>query len=187
MGQGTSLGEEIILDACCVISLFASGIPADILEALPCHFHVARYVYEHEALYTLTDPAINQREAIDLNPLIVRELIRVVDVSGAIEEATLVELATRVEAGEAATCTIAIHRGFTVASDERKVLQLLQQHAPPIRARTTTELIHWWAGVAALADDRVRPVLQAIRSRARFVPGKLDPYKGWWDRIIGST
>lgn len=177
--------EEIILDACCVINLFGSGAPADILGALPARFVIAQYVYEREALYILANPAANQRERIDINPLIVSELVQVVDLTSEVEAATLVEFAARLEAGEAVTCALALHRGFTVASDERKVLNLLKQRTPQIRSRGTTELIRLWADRTLASDEQVREVLRNIRSRARFVPSKHDPCKGWWDNLVG--
>lgn len=177
--------EEIILDACCVINLYGTGIPSDILSALPARFVIAKYVCEHEALYTVTDPSANQRERIDVNPLVARGLVSEVDLNLDTEASTLVEFASRLEAGEAATCTLALHRHFTVATDERKVLNLLKLRAPEIRTRTTTELIRWWADTTGTSNDRVRQVLMTIRSHARFAPGKLDPLKGWWDSLIG--
>lgn len=177
--------EEIILDACCVINLFGSGFPVEILESLPARFVIAQYVYEHEALYTLANPAANQRERIDIHPLIVGGLVQVVDLTSEVEATTLVEFAARLEAGEAVTCALALHRGFTVASDERKALNLLKQRTPQVRTRSTTELIRWWADRTSASDEQVRQVLQNIRSRARFAPSKHDPCKAWWDNLMG--
>ncbi|MGH7862605.1 MAG: hypothetical protein ACREOS_10245, partial [Candidatus Dormibacteraceae bacterium] len=104
--------EEIILDACCLISLVGTRCFRDILVALPLRFLVARYVCDREALYTLVDPSTSQTERIDLEPLIVEGLIHVVDLETDAEAATMVELATKIEHGEAHTCALAVHRGY---------------------------------------------------------------------------
>jgi len=42
--------EGIILDACCIINLYASSVMKHVLETIPVAFFVARYVKQKEAL-----------------------------------------------------------------------------------------------------------------------------------------
>jgi predicted nucleic acid-binding protein len=186
-GERRRGAEVIILDACDLINLFASGRVRDILASLPATFVVAKYVAEREALYTLSDLARGIREPIDLAPLAAEGLVQIVDLLTDDEMATFVELTTKVEDGEAATCALALHHGYTVATDERKVLNLIRRTMPSLRVRTTSDLVKWWSEVAAIADDGVSEALRNIQSRARFTPNPHDPFIDWWDRLTRST
>lgn len=177
--------EVIILDACCLINLAATRRFRDILSTLPVRFAVAAYVRDHEALYVLADETTGERELIDLTPLATKGLIEIEDLETDQETLLFVELAAQIEDGEAATCALALHHGFTVATDERKVLNLIRTKFPTLGVRTTVELIRWWIEEGHVADEAIAGILQGIESRARFKPSKRDPLFDWWNRIIG--
>src|SRR5690242_17816092 len=171
--------EEVILDACSLINLFASGRVQEILTDLPVRFIVAAYVSEREALYTLADPTTDVHERIDLAPLVSEGLIRIVDLVTDDEISTFVDLTAagtttkaKLEDGEAATCALAQHHGFTVATDERKVLNRIRQTTSIQRVRTTSELVKWWSEVSRVPEDEVRQVVRNIEARARFAPNR---------------
>lgn len=189
----STLTEEVILDACVLINLFASGRVRDILQGLPVRFIVARYVSEREALYVLTDPTTNARERIDLAPFVADGLILIEDLDSDDEINTFVDLTTKdltarakLEDGEAATCALARHRGYTIATDERKVLNLVRQTMPARRVRSTSELVKSWSEVAQLPEDEVSRVVRRIQSCARFAPNRKDPLYDWWDQLARS-
>lgn len=65
--------HQLVLDACCVINLFASRRLGEILAVLGRPIAVAAYVANEEALYIYGGPADNirhTREEIELKPLI---------------------------------------------------------------------------------------------------------------------
>jgi hypothetical protein len=69
------LHNGIILDACCVINLYASGQIRSILTAIPKSVAVAAYVRKREALYIYSrslgaKDMSSPKEKIDLQPLI---------------------------------------------------------------------------------------------------------------------
>jgi hypothetical protein len=176
--------EEIILDACCLINLFASGCVRDLLNDLPARFLVARYVCQREALYVLADPSTNEREPITVSSFASEGLLQIVDLVTDEEAASFVDLTARIEDGEAATCALALHRKYTVATDERKVLNLIRRTMPALRVRTTAELVKLWAETTVTSEQRVGEILRNIRSRARFTPNKQDPLFEWWNRLV---
>ena len=178
--------EDIILDACCLINLVVKSCMRDILVALPANFVVSKYVYEREALYTLADPTTGEREKIDLNPLISDGLLRIVDLMTEAETATFVDLTTKIEDGEANTCALALHRGYVIATDERKVLNLIRNSMPSVQTRATTEIIKMWADVTRVSNQRLRDVLMNVRSCARFAPNPQDPLHHWWHTVVGK-
>ena len=94
----------IILDACCVLTLYASGRMTEILESVPVQTMLSRYVLEEEALYTYSGPDGDERSAkepVGLTPLRNQGLIEVSSLSGEAEIRSFVDLASRLDDGEA--------------------------------------------------------------------------------------
>jgi hypothetical protein len=174
--------EKIVLDACCLINLFATGRIRDILVALPARLAVATYVAKHEALYVLSDPLASDpgRDRIDVEALAAEGLLNLLDLESDEELASYVELAARLEDGEAYTSALAIHRGYTLATDERKVLHLFRTTFPSVRLRTTSNLLKQWADLDCVPTPTLREVLGNVRLRARFIPNRQDPLCAWW-------
>jgi hypothetical protein len=73
--------DGIILDACVIINLFASGQMQSILESIPKSVSISAYVYEMEAqrIYTGPDDDVTKEtEVINLRPFIEKKLLHVV-------------------------------------------------------------------------------------------------------------
>src|SRR4051812_5551531 len=116
--------EGIILDPCCVINLYASGYMRNILESIPKQVAIAAYVLYEESnrIYTgpLDDPT-RETEVINLQPLVDDNLLRVVSLENEAEENRVVQFSSvrRVDTGEAITAAIAVHRQWSLATDDR--------------------------------------------------------------------
>lgn len=67
--------DTLILDALCVINLYASQKMVEVLNAVPAEITIAAYVAEKEALRIRGS---NDYEEIDLEPMIVAGLIIIV-------------------------------------------------------------------------------------------------------------
>lgn len=179
-------GAYVLLDACCVLNLYATGCMAEILVAVGARFGVASAV-EREALWVFAggegdDGA--ERAPVDLQPLIQAGLLEVLELDSDEELNTFVSFATLVDDGEAATIALALHRGAVVATDDRKTLRELRKSHVPFEPWTTAGLLHAWAVATDAAPARVDEVLQAVRRRARFEPNRVDELSGWWERQI---
>jgi hypothetical protein len=182
---GPSQPRRVLLDACCVLNLFASGQVDAILASLPFRIGIAERAAT-EALYLRRggegDDA-DERIAIDLQPLVEGGVVEILTVDTEAEIATYVTLATQLDDGEAMTCALALHRDCAVATDDRKAIRLLVSLTPPIEVLTTSILLKMWADTPGVADAVVRQALLDIRERARFLPGRHDSLKSWWDTI----
>jgi hypothetical protein len=100
----------IILDACCIINLYASGQMGDILKSISKSVVVAAYVRDEEALRIFCGQAGNgteEYERIDLQPFIDCGLLRVVTPETEAENITFVNFAATLDDGEAITGAIA--------------------------------------------------------------------------------
>jgi hypothetical protein len=174
--------DRLILDACCVINLYASAQMGAILRALPCTVVVADYVCEQEALMVRAGPEGSglPAEAIDLCPLIDEGVLEVASLQDA-EAATFVTLAAAFgDDGEAATAALAVHRRWALATDDRGAINVLRRQAPQIHVVSTPEIIQHWAEAIAVSPALLRAVLANVRARARYAPHAQHPLHSWW-------
>ena len=175
----------LLMDASCLLNLYATGRVADIAAALPWRLAVVDYVLEHETLYIRATVGSEEPGAtvpVDLSPLVEAGLLLVVRLEGPGEQAYFVELAADLDDGEAMTGAMAINRGFAVAIDDRKARRVLGEKAPELRLLSTLELLHLWS--AAVPDQEVGRALEAMRYGARYVPGNRDLLYGWWRDLV---
>lgn len=177
----------ILLDASCLLSLYATGRLHDIAATMPYRFGVADYVLEQEALYTwIPDPdgGGEQREPVDLSSLVGEGLIQVMPLERAAEQLTFIDLAAQIDDGEAVTGALAFHRGCSVATDDRKARRVLQELVPGVPLVSTLELFKLWAEQGSVTDVELRSAMLAMQTGASYVPGSRDPLYSWWQQIM---
>lgn len=190
----------LLLDACCVINLLASGEARAILGALEgadIDVGVTRLVAEQEVLNVSSaageeegDAAVDPerpKSTLMLQPFVDEGLVRVLVPEGEREVGTYVDLALQLDDGEAMTGAIAIHRGGEVATDDRKAIRVLgaQSRAPAVRR--TSWLVRRWAQSADVGRKRLRSALLAVERRGSFLPPPDDPLRSWWWSVTGRS
>ena len=176
----------IILDACCLLNLYASRQIEAILRAIPERFAAAEAAAA-EALYVRCGGGgkdADKREPIDLQPLIHTGLLDILSLETEVEEASFVRFAAELDDGEAMTCALAVHREADVATDDRKAIRVLNSVATHVRVHTTVGLLKWWAEIEQPAEATLKRVLTNVRERGNFVPGRHDPLLPWWIAIL---
>lgn len=177
----------LLLDASCLLNLYATGRLRDIALALPHRLGVADYVIEQEALYVwrpAPGEAREERVTVDLSPLVEEGVMQVLGLEHQEEEATFVDMAALVDDGEAITGALALHRGCAVATDDRKARRVLADRAPAVPLVSTLELLKQWAERSSLAPADLRAAMLAMQSGASYVPGERDPLYEWWRTVV---
>lgn len=174
--------DRLILDACCVINLFASARMGAILRAWPVAVVIADYVRDEEALVVRagTEGSGLPAEPIDLRPLIGEGVLEVTALEEAEAETFVTFAAAFGDDGEATTAALAVHRGWALATDDRGAINVLRRLAPQVPLVSTPEIIRHWAEAEAVPADRLREILANVRVRARYVPHAQHPHRGWW-------
>ena len=176
-----------LLDASCLLNLYATGRLRDIALALPYPLGVAEYVSEREVLYVWAPGASETEErrmSVDLDPLVEERLIRVMRLETREEERTFVDLAALMDDGEAVTGAIALHRGYAVATDDRKARRILAERASSVPLVSTLGLLKLWGVATSVTDAELREALSAMESGASYLPGERDPLYGWWRKVM---
>src|SRR5258708_7779190 len=138
----------------------------EILTGLSERFAVAEAVLQ-EALY-LREPEGSERHRVDLTDLIATGLLETTRPDTETEQEMFVSFAESLGDGEAMTCTLAVSRGGTVATDDRKAIRLLASLSLPIRVLTTPILLERWSSQRKLSHREIRVILEDIERKASF-------------------
>jgi hypothetical protein len=170
--------DTVNLDACCTLCLCATGRIDDILHDLTYSFVTGRRA-RGESLY-LEVPGLEERELVDLDSLFQQRLLREEELTEPAEVASFVRLAARLNDGEAEAGALAAHRGYILATDDRKARRIIVEEHPSVRLLSTPELLHGWQSAAAPTNTEMAAVLRNVRQRATFQPRRSDPLYGWW-------
>ncbi len=179
--------DSLILDANCLLNLYATGHLRDIVISLPYQFWITDYVAEREALFVWRPgptAGSDVKEPVDLTSLLQEGLIQLMRLEHSAEEATTVNLAVDLDDGEAVTGALAYHRGCSVATDDRKARQVLGQLIPPVKLVSTLELLKLWAEETRVPMAALASAMAEMQSRASYRPGRRDPLFEWWRSIV---
>ena len=175
----------LLLDATCLLNLYATGRFRDIAVALPYQLGVAEYMLEVEALYVwLPDPTgtSEEPEPVDLSSLGDEGLMQAMSLASPDEEGTFVELAALVDDGEAITGALAVHRQCSLATDDRKACRVFAERLPTVPLLSTLQLLKLWAEAALVSEAELRVAMDGMRLGASYVLGnRLHP---WWQNIM---
>jgi hypothetical protein len=179
--------ECIILDACCLINLYASGRMGDILASLSKPAYAARYVWSNEALTVNGAPNSGgdfQETSIDLGPLIGGGLLGLADLETEDEETLFVNFAASLDDGEAITGALAAARNWCLATDDKRARNVFSDQVPQMQLLSSPELVKRWADVTAAEADEVCTVVRRIHLHGHYIPPARHPLYEWWQRYL---
>lgn len=183
MKSSLSSRSCIILDACCVINLYASGEMGEIIRCIPESIATSSYVKEREVLTIFDGPPDDVRsirKEIDLNPFIESGLLIVAKLESTEEKQTYINLAYDMHDGEAMTGALAIHRDWALATDDRKVTNYFSRNAPEVPILSSLEIIKHWVDGTSPPSETVCTVLRNVRLKARYEPDRNHAFYEWW-------
>jgi len=174
----------LIIDACCLINICASGKLAEIIEGTPFDYLVSKTVHDTEMVDT---------EVIDsLNPINMRYddiinngLLKVVDFSDESEIHKFLFYAQIIDGdGEAASLVIAEGSDYILATDDKKAIKVTKEYAPNLQLLTTPELMKSWFDTSDITEQEIKEALSNITVYGRYKPSKNNPLKSWWEGIL---
>jgi len=190
MSDGLFPREGVILDACVIINLYASGYMQSILESIPKPISIAAYVYEMETqrIYTGPDEDVaRETELINLQSFVNRKLLHIVPLEDGREAIAAVgfSAATRLDTGEAISAAIAVHRSWSLATDDKMAISFFTRKVPQLHLISTPELLKHWVDVTRPYITATNSAVANIRKRARYEPHHDHSLYRWW-RACGA-
>lgn len=171
----------LILDACCIINLYASGRMGDILASIVQSVTVAAYVKDREANTIYTADGSGAREAIDLSPFINQGILSVVDIETAAESVRFIDFSARLgDDGEAITGAIAAERNWAIGTDDGAASRFFTHHCSTLQIVSSLALLKHWADATSVPAAELGTALRLVRVRGRYQPKARHPLYPWW-------
>jgi predicted nucleic acid-binding protein len=175
----------ILLDACCLLNLYASGRFQEIAETF-LQLTIADYVVQKEALFIRkrnVNTETDDREKVELGPFISSGLIRVISINSKDENERYIDLASELDDGEAITIALALHNHYTIATDDRKALRVISNMSS-ITSISTLEIVKKWSDRKKIQDTEIKQILLNMLFCASYQPGEREPQYSWWKSFI---
>jgi hypothetical protein len=182
----------IVIDACCLINLVAAGriLPTPSVMgksvrkgSFPGTLHVPEIVAK-EALYILQpdsdDPTSLIKTTIDLSASREQQVLSDCDIEGSEEASLFVQLAVRLDDGEAAALAIAKHRSWKLATDDRVAANLAGELS--VNVLNTAQLVKLWADHSGANAREICETVNSIQTYAKFVPRRDSTEFKWWQK-----
>lgn len=178
--------SHVVLDACCVLNFCASRHLIEIVKSIPAQVVVTEVVRERELLTLQKLRDGNNEDVFQFEIAIQKGLLSITDFnSESGEEETFVNYVFELgDDGESATCAIAVHREWAIATDDKKAISFFQKEAPHLQILSTLEVVKHWSETGNVSSTTLRSVLTAIRTRGRYVPHRHHPLLRWWEDMM---
>ncbi len=177
--------SHVVLDACCLLNFCASGNLVSILKAISARIVVTEVVRKQELRTLQRLEGEENEEAIQLETAIEQNLLSVVDFDSEEEEQTFVNYAFELrDDGESATGAIALHRGWAIATDDKKAISFFQRQAPHLQILSTLEVVKHWSEEMNLDAAELKIALSGIRVKGRYLPPTNHPLLSWWESVM---
>jgi len=170
----------VILDACVLINVLASGRAQEILTGSGYSFGFCAVASKESAV-----DANAPREAVELDPFVKSKCLTVYGLSGDAEQTLYVDYAADLDDGEAMTLALGFSRGYTVATDDRKARCIfLAYTGDATRLLSTPQILRRWSQSARLTAGELKRLLLESFHRGRFSPRSDDVEFAWWSKAV---
>jgi hypothetical protein len=172
----------VILDACVLINLLASGRAREIMSEGGYQFGIC-LVVKNESVYLRPTDASASPEEVKLDPLLESGFLTVYELSGDAEKGLYVDYAAELDDGESMFLALVHSRGLAMASDDRKARRIfLEEIADSQRLLSTSQILKDWAEMIGLESAGLKKVLVEVSRRGRFFPNTGDAHFVWWSK-----
>jgi hypothetical protein len=166
------------------MNLYASGQMEEVITGIHETVAVAAFVVQTEALTVYRysrHAAPDEREVIELEPLIDKGVIAIAQLETEAEQLTFVTLSSkRLDDGEAITLALAMERNWAVATNDRAARRLMEREFSQVQLISTPELFKHWQETKRPSPAVLRETLLAVELRANYLVGPRHPLYEWW-------
>lgn len=176
--------NNLIIDACVLINLLASGVIEQILRIAAQDLNICVLV-RNESIFLRNEADLTELIPIDIQPYIDNGLINICDLETDEEQELFVNLAAKLDDGEAMSIAIALSRNWDVATDDKKARRIFLENVQTNQELTSTSsLIRQWVETENISENEVKSILLKIEKSARFYPADSDANYQWWTDIL---
>jgi hypothetical protein len=174
----------VILDACVLINLLASGRAEEIMSEGDYEFGIC-LVVKNESVYLRATDSSAPPEEVKFDRFVESSFLTVYELSGDTEKGLYVDYAAELDDGEAMSLALVHSRGLTLASDDRKARRIfMEEIGDSKRLLSTSQILKDWAEKIGLEPTGLKRVLIEVSLRGRFFPNSGDAQFAWWSKAV---
>lgn len=168
-----------ILDCCTLLNLYCGWGGIRELSSVLGPWTIGQRALS-EAQYARDFAGDGIIKAIPLGPesILEQHAISVFSVESDSEIELFVEMANRLDDGEAECIALAAERSLTLCTDER--LAQNEAAARGIEIATTPQILEAWASASPSRREQLPSIVSRIEILARFTPHRSSPHLDWW-------
>jgi len=174
--------ESVLLDACSLLNIYGTGEMESIIRTLP--FRVAVGVRARREAQWIRVEGEEEREPVDIQPLVDTRLVVIEELQSQEEIDLFVELGLLLDDGEAEALALAIVRGYSMATDDRKARRMAEVRIDRSRLWSTLELLHEWHTRGGPSGPILSKTLRRMAYCSTYYPRRSDPLWGWWSSVV---
>ena len=171
MSKRLSFREGLILDARCMLNLYASGHIETILESIPVPVAITETV-QREALCIFSGPKDNvmrMTEDIDVQLLLAGRLLLLISPNEDMQaEAANLAHESLIDDGEAITVISAVHYKWSLGTDYLQSIETLVRKVALMHTVSTLDIINHWISVTHPPLEIIKTALWNIEARAGY-------------------
>ena len=172
--------KPVVIDACCLIDLLASGQAEAVLRATGHASQLPSSVkdeVQHVRQHDQDNPGLYRNVPVDLTPFVGSGVLTPCQPDDPQEQARYFHFATLFRSDGEAEC-----RGWTVATDDRRAIVVAQQAG--LTVVSCPELVKVWADATRPDATSLVQVLTDIQTLAQFRPNpRMSCYQWWVDQL----
>ena len=179
--------DYLILDACVLLNLLATGVIEKILK-IASYESIICVLVKGESLYLRNETDVNEIVSVALQPFIKMGIIKLCDLETDHEQQMFVNLAAKLDDGEAMSLAIALSRSWHLATDDKKARKIFIENTQNEQQLTSTSnLIKEWADKEGIDDEAIKVILTKVEIMAHYHPSASDANFQWWSGILVSS
>ena len=180
----------LLLDASCVISLYASSQMEPILRAYPAQIGVVDVVRTGEILdvWDGSDENVRQHKStVNLLSFIAAGVLVEAPFENIDVKMVLNLAAHGLNNGECATMAVAYRLGWGLGIDNVSAWRRIAALLPQVSLVSTSQLLKHWADTQHITLKDVCTALQSMRRRGGYRFQKHDPLGDWLQQLIDGS
>lgn len=180
----------LLLDASCVISLYASSQMEPILRAYPAQIGVVDVVRTGEILdvWDGSDENVHQHKStVNLLSFIAAGVLVEAPFENIDVKMVLNLAAHGLNNGECATMAVAYRLGWGLGIDNVSAWRRIAALLPQVSLVSTSQLLKHWADTQHITLKDVCTALQSMRRRGGYRFQKHDPLGDWLQQLIDGS
>jgi len=180
----------LLLDASCVISLYASSQMEPILRAYPAQIGVVDVVRTGEILDVWDGPDENVRQhksTVNLLSFIAAGVLVEAPFENIDVKMVLNLAAHGLNNGECATMAVAYRLGWGLGIDNVSAWRRIAALLPQVSLASTSQLLKHWADTQHITLKDVCTALQSMRRRGGYRFQKHDPLGDWLQQLLDGS